>query len=222
MQTVVNQVVQWATYHGFKFSPSMTMAMYFHKRKVSSFPLFRSKLVIFCRRGTVRGYNFRLKGYVGASHWTVKGKGYKKHFAFCGFFLTCLGMQTALRFCDFSECLFIANLTMDVRLIHLQVPLFFGSWTLNSQNLYRGFPLTTSTQTEGLRYLPFTITCSLAQHSAHFPALLSILLPHYIHVQLHHNTVPEHINQLVAASAPVRQAITLWQYIITISFMVEP
>ena len=32
MQTAINQVVQWATYHGFKFSPSKTMAMHFHKR----------------------------------------------------------------------------------------------------------------------------------------------------------------------------------------------
>ncbi|XP_069972242.1 uncharacterized protein [Penaeus vannamei] len=30
MRTVV-KVVQWATYHGFKFSPNMTMTMHFHK-----------------------------------------------------------------------------------------------------------------------------------------------------------------------------------------------
>lgn len=32
MQTAVNQIVQWATYHGFKFSLSKTMAMYFCMR----------------------------------------------------------------------------------------------------------------------------------------------------------------------------------------------
>ena len=33
LQSAINKVQQWATYHGFKFSPSKTMAMHFHKRR---------------------------------------------------------------------------------------------------------------------------------------------------------------------------------------------
>ena len=33
LQSAINRVDQWATYHGFKFSPAKTVAMHFHKRR---------------------------------------------------------------------------------------------------------------------------------------------------------------------------------------------
>nr|BDT63038.1 MAG: hypothetical protein [Trachysalambria curvirostris nimavirus] len=38
MQTAVNQVSQWATYHGFKFSPNKSVAMHFRKRRGNFHP----------------------------------------------------------------------------------------------------------------------------------------------------------------------------------------
>lgn len=56
MQTAINQAMQWATFHGFKFSPSKTMAMHALK---------------------YLGLFLLVKVCVGTSYQTIKGEGYK-------------------------------------------------------------------------------------------------------------------------------------------------
>lgn len=94
LQTAVNQVSQWASYHIHKFSLSKTMVMHFHKIKRNFQPtLFLGMDTAICQRGEIFGSNIRPKTDVGAPHQTTES-GSPKRLVSCGCFPTCRGSRS--------------------------------------------------------------------------------------------------------------------------------